>query len=343
MATVHRLIAGALVAAFVVLAAAALPGAAQTDAQIPLRWSTIINASQSYIPFLLVERGIGKKYGLDVRIIPLTSVGQQWTSMRSGDADISSGSVLDLLRQRQAGLKVRAIRGFYTFSNPIVAPADRPYRKLSDLKGARVGTPNANLLDWMILRAAGKRVDGFDIGKDTQVAEASPPLLNQLMFRGQLDAALQFSDLALAPTVENRLKTVTTVPRIMAEAGFDTQSFYLTYNLLDSWGARYPGAGAKLVAAMDEAVEMMLSDDAVWPGLAKRSNVENPKLLPRFVEMQRASFKTTFNRDKLAPTQALLDELVKTVGAEALGLTKVDPAAFDFESAEAAKGLRKSR
>src|SRR5437879_6705839 len=152
----------------------AAPAAAQPPATVLLRWSTIENANQAYIPILLRDKGIGAKYGLDVQIIPISNTGQQWNSMRAGEADISSGSVLDLLRQRQAGLQAKAIRNWATFSNPVIAAADKPYTKLSDLRGARVGTPTDTLLDWMILRAAGARAEGFDLSKDAQVQNAAP-------------------------------------------------------------------------------------------------------------------------------------------------------------------------
>src|SRR5262245_48216308 len=112
--------------------AASQPAAAQSSgAQAPaaqtapagppavIRWSTIANANQSYFPVRMQEKGIGAKYGIDVQITPISNTGQQWNSMRAGEADISSGSVLDLLRQRQAGLQAKAIRNWATFSNPV--------------------------------------------------------------------------------------------------------------------------------------------------------------------------------------------------------------------------------
>lgn len=320
-------------------AAAAKPA---SEELFPLRFASIANASQSYIPVVMIDRGIGKKYGLDVKLVDLSNTNQQWTSMRSGDADVSSGSFLDLMRQRQSGLKAKAFRGFYSFGNPIVMPTDKTYRKFSDLKGAKVGVPNAILLDWMILRAAGKKADGFDVGKDAQVIEAAPQLLMQQMLKDQIDASYQFSDFVLEPIVEGKIKELTNVRKVMSEAGLDTQAFYLTYNMVDSWRAKYGSeAAAKLVAAMDEAVEVMEKDDSVWPALAKRSGLENQKLLPEFIKLQRDRFKVTYDRSKLEPTQKLMEEMVKTVGAEPVGATKVDPDGFDFDSVEAAKKLRR--
>src|SRR5262249_50453492 len=90
-------------------ASQAAPAAPAPPRPWSVRWLSIVKSTQSYIPALIQEQGIGRKYGIDVQLQPLANVGQQWTSMRAGEADISSGSSLDLLRQRQQGLPARAI------------------------------------------------------------------------------------------------------------------------------------------------------------------------------------------------------------------------------------------
>lgn len=315
--------------------------AASTEQLITVRFGSIAGASQSYIPILLRDQGIGEKWGFDVEIFELTTTGQQWTGMRTGDFDVSSGSSLDLLRQRNGGLDATAIRGFITFGNPIIASADAPYETLSDLEGARVGTPSTSLLDWMIIRTAGIKAQDFDIETDAEPTTAAPPLITELLNEGELDAAFQFSDFTLKPIEEGTVKEVTDVPSLMEQADLDPNAFYLTYNVSDQWREAHPDAVPRLIAAMDEAVELMMTDDSIWPGLAETSGVTDPDLLPAFIEMQREAFRTSFTREQIEPTQELVDELVEVVGGEPVGVTEVDPAAFDFESNEAAKELRK--
>lgn len=307
---------------------------------IPVRIGSIAGASQSYIPILLRDHGIGEKYGFDVEITELTSTGQQWTGLRAGDFDLATGSFLDLLRQRQGGLDATAIRGFSRFNNPIVTLPDQPYETLGDLAGTRVGTPNTALLDWMIIRAAGVRAYGVDIETDAEAVNASPPLIAELLNNGEIDAAFQFETFAIDPVAEGTLKLITDIPTLMQEAGFDPDSFYLTYNLSGSWRQQHPDAVPALIAAIDEAVEVLLTDDSVWPELAAGSGVEGEDRLPRFIESMRESFVTTFTADKIESSQHLLDALIEIVGEEAVGATTVDPAAFDFASNEAAQGLR---
>lgn len=310
---------------------------------IPVRFAAIVGASQSYIPDVLISEGIGKKYGFDVQMVNLSSSNQQWNALRSKDADVASGSFLDLLRQRKKGLNVQAFRGFLTFSNQIIMPIDKSYQSLPDLKGARVGTSSTTSLDWMILRAAEKKAHGFDIGTDTQVSQSSPQLLTQMILRHQLDAALQFSNLSFQPLAEHKVKQLTSVQDVLAQSGFDANSFYLLYNVTDSWRAKYGNdAVVKLSAAMNEEVDTLQKNDSVWTQFADSAGIKDSRLLPQFRDSERATLKVDYNQSKLASTQALLDQINKVVGKETTGVTTVDPKAFDFTSIEAAKSVHPS-
>ncbi|MSQ52144.1 MAG: ABC transporter substrate-binding protein [Betaproteobacteria bacterium] len=308
---------------------------------VVLRWATIENASQSYFPALIRDRGIGAKYGIEVRILPISQTQAQWTTMRSGDADISSGSVLDLMRQRNGGLPAKAVSAFLLYGNQLVTLADKPYAKLTDLKGQKIGTPSATLFDWMILRAAGKKAEGFDVERDGVVQNAAPGLLNGALNKGDLAATLQFSDFTLGPLTSGKYKSITTVPKIMAAAGFDPESFYLTFNLTDAWAKKNPGMVPNVVAAIEEARQVMLSDDSVWPALAKRGGQTDPALLKPYIEMLHGSLRATLAESKLAPTQAMISAIIETVGQTSVGITTVDRDAFDFKSYEAGRAMKR--
>ena len=326
----------------IVLAVVLTPLAAAASEPVKVRWGTIANASQAFVPTIIKERGLDKKYGLDLTVVPLSNTDQQWLGLRSGDTDVSSGSMIDLLRQRQAGLKAKAFRGFMTFANPIVARTDKPYNTLADLKGARIGTARRTLAAWIIYRAAGLKAYGVDLEKNaSEVVESPPTMLLQLMLRRELDASAQFSAAILEPMAQGKLKEITNLPKVLAAAGFDADSFYLLWMVNESWSDRNPGALARLVAAIDEANDILATDDAIWPALGERVGVKDPKLLPLFMKTTRFEFKTNFSRAKLEPTQALIDAMVKVVGPEIVGTTKVDPDAFYFDAVEKARELRK--
>jgi NitT/TauT family transport system substrate-binding protein len=306
---------------------------------IPVRIGAIEGASQTYIPRLIDQLGIDTKYGLDFILTPLTATGQQWTGLRSNEFDITTGSFLDLLRQREAGLEARAVRSFLRFSNPIVTLPDAPYDSLESLSGTVVGTPNTTLLDWLIIRAAGVEISGFDLEQEANVVNASPPLISELLRTGELDAALQFTSNTYGPVAAGEQRIITSVPVLLEEAGFDPDAFYLTYNLADRFAEEHPEAVPAIIAAINEAIEVLQTDDSVWPELAALSGIEDEDILAAYIVSERQAFNTVFSEEKLESTQALVDSLVALVGEEVVGVTVVDPEAFDFASYEAALAL----
>jgi hypothetical protein len=168
------------------------------------------------------------------------------------------------------------------------------------------------------------------------VQSAAPGLLNELLEKKQLDAALQFSDFTFAPLSRGSYREVTTLPKALSDAGLDPNSLYLTWNLSDAWRAVHPDAVARLVAALNDGVHLLETDDSVWPALAKRSGVTDANLLEPFIAMQRAAFDAPYGEEQLAPTKALLDEIVSVVGAKDVGVDSLDESAFDFASAATA-------
>jgi ABC-type nitrate/sulfonate/bicarbonate transport system substrate-binding protein len=143
-------------------------------------------------PLLLMsawqEADVGQKYGIDLRVKTVANLTEQWTGIRSGSIDMVMGNFLDLLRQRQAGLRVTAFQFCYNYDDPIVTLPDKPYRTLGDLRGTRVGVTNVTELPVLLYRVAGLKAYHFDIIRDAQIVQASPSLLPQMLLRGQLDA-----------------------------------------------------------------------------------------------------------------------------------------------------------
>lgn len=299
---------------------------------LPLRWSTITSASQGYLPSVIIEQGIDTEYGFDLEIIELSGTGQQWTALRGGETDISSGSVLDLARQRASGLEVKSIASFLAYNSPIVVMEDSEITSFGEVEGRRFGTPNASLLDYQIIRAAGLRAYGVDVGVDTELAEAAPGLLNEFVRSGEIDATLQFSSLAFAPLATGEMRAIGTIRSLMEEGGFDPDALYLLYVASDEWLDANPDRIDDLFGMLAAGIEVLETDDSVWPALAEVSGVEDPDLLDTFIAEQRAVLFPPYSPDLIEPTDVLIQALVELIGEADVGTTGLDPDDFIFPS-----------
>jgi NitT/TauT family transport system substrate-binding protein len=300
------------------------------DPSIVVKIAVIGSSGQAEVPYVIKAFGLDKKYGIDVEQVDYSMPGQHYAMFRSGAADVAAGNFIDLLRQRKAGLKIRAFRGFQSHNNIIVAKPNSAIATFQDLKGKKVGEFGTTFLDWLILRAAGQKAYGLDLEKDSTVVQGAPPLLNQLLARNEVDATLQFSSLTFGPLARGEQKVVADVPAVMRAAGFSPEAFYLQWLVTEDWIKAHPDAVGKLDAMFAEAYAKLQSDDSVWPPLAKMIGITDQAATEAYRDKARKIDNPPFNAELLKPTQTLLDALVALAGEQATGVTAVDPGAFLF-------------
>jgi NitT/TauT family transport system substrate-binding protein len=304
---------------------------------IPIRIAVSPPSGQGAVPFVIRKFGLDRKYGFRIEQVDFASPGQQFLLARSDAADVFPGNFVEVLRQRKAGVGIRSFRAFQSYNNQLIVPAASPIRSFADLEGRRFGQFGTTTVDWLILRAAGKRAHGIDLEKDATVVGGAPPLLNQMLTRGSIDAAVQFSSVALPPLASGKVRLIGDIPGLIAEAGFDPNAYYLLWNVSEKWLDRHPAPDTlrKLDAMFAEAYAILARDDAIWEDIGRQVGVK-PELIARYREDNRSFENPPYRPDLIAPTQRLLDAIVATTGAATVGVTKVDPAAYAFPAAEPA-------
>jgi NitT/TauT family transport system substrate-binding protein len=307
------------------------PDAKAADtAPIPIRFAVILSAGQGEVPYAVQQYKLDQKYGLDLQIVDYAAPGQQYTMLRGGAADVTAGNFVDLLRQRKASINIQAFHSFKRYSNVVTTKPDSPIKTLADLRGKKLGEFGTTFLDWLILRAAALKADKIDLEKDTSPVPGAPPLLNQLLAKDSIDAALQFAPLTLAPVLQHQQRIVTDIPTVMKAAGFDADSFYLQWDVTEDWVKAHPGMIDKVYAMIDEAYQKLQADDAIWTMLAQKINITDPALVAAYRDNARATNNPPYRKKHLQTTQTVVDAIIAIAGDQSLGITKVDPAAFLF-------------
>jgi NitT/TauT family transport system substrate-binding protein len=314
------------------LAAAAVAdaGGALSQGAPTLRFAVIGSAGQTEVPFAVQQAGLDKKYGIKIEIIDFAAPGQQYNMFRSGAADIAGGNFIDLLRQRKGGNAIQAIHGFQGYNNAFVVKPNSSVKAFADLKGRKVGMFGTTFLDWLIVRAAGKKAYNVDLQTDASLVPGSPPLLNQFLARGEVDATLQFSSLTLAPIARGEQRVLIDLPALMKAAGFRSDLFYVQWMITEKWAKANPQALTRLPKMLSEAYALLKQDDGLWPALAQRINIADPAIIAAYRDLERGVDNPPYSAELIKPTQELLDAIVATAGEQAVGVTTVDPAAFLF-------------
>ena len=186
------------------------------------------------------------------------------------------------------------------------------------------------LTDWLVLRTAGKKAHGLDLETDATAIVAAPPLLNQLLARGEIEAAIQFTSLTIGPLTAGEQRAITDLPTLMREGALNPESLYTQWFIAEDWLRRFPGAVDRAHAMFAESYQRLGTDDAIWTALAQKIRITDPKAVDAYREKSRRINNPPYRRALLEPTQTLLTEIVTVAGEQSTGFTRLDPEAFLF-------------
>jgi NitT/TauT family transport system substrate-binding protein len=317
------------------VALAGVPSGGWGGDEIPVRIGVIKSAGQGDVTYVIQRFGIDRKHGLALSQVDLSAPGQQYVMLRGDAIDASPGTFVDLMRQRKAAIGLQAFHGRQRYNNLIVARPDRPIERFSDLKGKRIGNFGTTFLDWLIVRAAGKRAFGIDLERDATSISGSPPLLNQFLARGEVDAMLQFSTLTVAPILKGEQRAIIDIPSLIRAAGFDPEVFNSHWHVAEKWVKAHPDGVARLSAMIDEAYARLRSDDDVWPAIAQEIGITDPVMIAAYRDLARKTDDAPYSRPLIAATQQMLDAIIAVAGDGPIGFTRIDPDAFLFPSGSA--------
>jgi NitT/TauT family transport system substrate-binding protein len=131
------------------------------------------------------------KNGIALKIVPLSSKNANSIALQGGAVDVIVSDWVWVNRQRAAGKEYTFFPYSLTVGGLYVRP-DSGIQQLSDLKGHKLGVAGGPVdKSWLLLQVFSRK-QGFDIPASVEPAFAAPPLLNQLMLKGDLSAVLNF-------------------------------------------------------------------------------------------------------------------------------------------------------
>ena len=319
----RALLAGALAGAASLSAFPRAAFASETLTAAVLQFGTV-----HWLLDVITEHKLDEREGfaLKLRMVATNSAGE--VALLGQQADLIVADWFWVMRQRSLG-------GDFLFMpysaavGGVVIPKDSAIHSVGDLKGKRVGVAGGPLdKSWLLLRAYGVKEGVGDVGAVAQPVFGAPPLLNEQMLAGRVDALLNYWPFAvrLEAAGYKRLLTVAEMMR-----AFDIQS------VLPLIGFVFPGSLAKdrprlirgFANAMQNAQQILLTSDAEWerikPLMKAGSDEEFRALRERYRE---GLLHTWSDRDREAAGK-LFNILAQLGGEEMTGPgVRFDPKAF---------------
>lgn len=212
--------------------------------------------------------------GFELKLVELASSQATQIALQSGSVDVIASDWLWVARQRGAGADLTFIP-HSSAVGALVVPADSPIKSVADLRGKRIGVAGSPIdKSWLLLKALARDRHGMALDTDAKPTFAAPPLLNQKIAAGELDAVLNFWPYA-ARLEARGLRSVMGVEEMMRALGLKTDVPAVGFVFRQGWAEANPKALDGFVAASRKAKEIMARSDAEWDRLRPLMQAED--------------------------------------------------------------------
>ncbi len=265
--------------------------------------------------------------GVSLMVLPLASKNATSVALQAGEVDLIVSDWVWVMRQRAAG----AGFVFVPYSHALgalVTAADSGIERVEDLAGKRIGVAGGPVdKSWLLLRGWSEQALGFDIGARTEPVFGAPPLLNEQLRRGDLDAVLTFWPYATRLEAQG-YRRLMAVSELLAGLGIEGPLPLVGYVFRERLARERRDDHRAFFDAIAVANQILSSSELEWerlrPIMRAGSDAEFKRL--------KAGFRAGLPEDlsmNLAGAEALYRLLAKHGGDKLLGRgTRFDPNAF---------------
>ena len=203
---------------------------------------------------------LDRKYNFELKVMPLASKNSSAVALHSQAVDIilSDWLWVNRLRFEQKNYTLfptsLATGGVYVAANSAID-------SLADLSGKKIGIAGGAVdKTWLLLQAYSQQKHGIDLNKSAETIFALPPLLNRLMLRNDVDAAINFWHYG-ARLKAAGYKQLITVSQMLTELGIEAKIPLLGWVFAPQWADNNPEAITRFLQASLEAKQILATSD----------------------------------------------------------------------------------
>jgi NitT/TauT family transport system substrate-binding protein len=251
------------VALILLLAAAILTPGQGPLAAGQVRVAVLKFGTASWALDVIERRGLDEREGFDLKLLEFASPQATLVALQGGAADIAISDWIWVARQRDEG-RPFTFAPYSTAIGALVVPAGSPIASLADLKGKRLGVAGGPLdKSWLMLRALSLSQQGKDLAAEVEPVFGAPPLLNEQIKAGRIDAVLNYWHYT-ARLVAAGMKPLIRVEDARAALGIRSQVPMVGYVFDERWAEQHRDTLTAFLRAASEAQALLLESDAEW-------------------------------------------------------------------------------
>lgn len=210
--------------------------------------------------------GLDADHGLELEIRPLADSRAGQIALQAGAVDVILSDFVWVSIQRSTGYDVTMVPHSLAVGG-LMVPAGSDMGSVADLKDRTIGVAGGPVdKSWVILQAYYNSVTGRALADEVQANYGAPPLINELLGNGGVDAALNFWQWNARSKVAGAVELLS-VADMLEALGVTEQPPLLGWTFTDETAETHQGAITAFLDASFAAKQILLTDDAAWTRL----------------------------------------------------------------------------
>ncbi len=269
---------------------------------------------------VIKQHGLDREQGFELEVVKLAGKQATMVALQAGAVDVAITDWIWVSRQRSEG-KTFTFVPYSTALGALVVPKDSEIKSLADLPGKRVGIAGGPVdKSWLLLQALAYRDDGIDLKQALTPVFAAPPLLNQQIKQGRIDAVLNFWPYVARLEAEGMHQLIG-VQEVTAALGIESEVPFVGYVFSEQWAAENRELALGFVRATTQAKAIMMDSNAEWERLRPLMKAPDELTFAALREGFRSGIPKHWGTQERKDAGKLFDILYKLGGTQLVGNT----------------------
>ena len=264
------------------------------------------------------QHGLDRKERVELLVTKLGGKNASAVALQGGEVDAIVTDWIWVSRQRAAGADYTFVPHSVAVGGLMVRP-DAGINSIGDLRGRKIGIAGGPVdKSWLMLRAYAKKFIGADLKDITTPTFAAPPLLNKIMLKGDIPAALNFWHYG-ARLKAAGMKEFISVIDLLPALGVERRPPLIGWVFSEGWAKKNDRAITGFLKSLRAAKKILASSDAEWDRLRPLTKAKNDETFVALRDAYRAGIPKSFGGEDVAAAKALFKTLAEYGGAKLVG------------------------